>query len=139
MSRSGYTEDYDSNWQMIMWRGAVTSAIKGKRGQAFLKEMLTNIDALPEKKLIAHELINNKGEVCAIGAVAKARGLDVSKVDPEDRESVAELFNIPFSLVAEIAYMNDESEGQCYWNEKAISPQDRFASVRRWIVSKIKE
>lgn len=50
MSRSGYSDDYDfDNWQLIRWRGAVNSAINGRRGQAFLKELLTAIEALPEK------------------------------------------------------------------------------------------
>ena len=40
MSRSEYSEDCDSNWLMIQWRGAVASAIRGQRGQTFLYEML---------------------------------------------------------------------------------------------------
>lgn len=45
MSRSGYCDDGDyGQWEMIMWRGAVTSAFRGKRGQAFLKEMLDSRD-----------------------------------------------------------------------------------------------
>ena len=42
MSRSGYTDDYDDGyeWANIRWRGAVKSAIRGKRGQATLKAIL---------------------------------------------------------------------------------------------------
>ena len=40
MSRSGYSEDVDDNWDHIRWRGQVASAIKGKRGQRMLREML---------------------------------------------------------------------------------------------------
>ena len=69
MSRSGYSDDWDigdnSGW---LYRGAVERAIKGKRGQAFLKEMLAAMDALPEPKLIAEEL-EQEGAVCAIGSV----------------------------------------------------------------------
>lgn len=32
MSRCGYSDDYDQ-WALIRWRGAVESAIRGKRGQ----------------------------------------------------------------------------------------------------------
>lgn len=35
MSRSGYSDDC-YGWELICWRGAVNSAIKGKRGQSFL-------------------------------------------------------------------------------------------------------
>lgn len=56
MSRSGYTEDCDG-WDLIRWRGAVASAIRGKRGQAFLREALAALDAMPEKQLISHDLV----------------------------------------------------------------------------------
>lgn len=58
MSRSGYSEDYDGDhWDLIRWRGAVASSIRGKRGQAFLREALAALDAMPEKKLITGDLI----------------------------------------------------------------------------------
>lgn len=46
MSRSGYSDDIDQ-WDLICWRGAVASAIRGKRGQAFLLEMWKAMTALP--------------------------------------------------------------------------------------------
>lgn len=61
MSRSGYYEDYEHDWYQIMWRGAVKRAIRGKRGQAFLREMLTALDALPEPRLIAEKLESGTG------------------------------------------------------------------------------
>ena len=85
MSRSGYSEDCE-NWDLVRWRGAVQSAIRGARGQKFLRELVAALDALPEKKLIAHELKDENGAVCALGSVAVARGLDVSGVDFEDRD-----------------------------------------------------
>ena len=56
MSRSGYSDDCDNAWSLIRWRGAVASAIRGKRGQEFLYEMLHALAALPERKLIAFDL-----------------------------------------------------------------------------------
>lgn len=133
MSRSGYTEDMDDQWAHIMWRGAVKSAIKGKRGQAFLKEMLVALDGVADGKLIAHELVQQDGAVCAIGAVGKARGLDMSKLDPEDRETVAGTFGISPALAAEIVYMNDEWAP--YWKDEA--PEARFARMREWVANQI--
>ena len=52
MSRSGYSDDCEN---LGLWRGAVEKSIKGKRGQAFLKEMLVALDSLPEKKLIEND------------------------------------------------------------------------------------
>ena len=97
--------------------------------QAFLKEMLAAMDALPEQKLISHELEEN-GSVCAIGAVGKARGIDMSRIDPEDRETVAHKFGIAGALTAEIVYTNDE-----YYRYE--TPEERFTRMRKWIESLI--
>jgi hypothetical protein len=134
MSRSGYSEDFDDHWQLIMWRGAVTSAIRGKRGQAFLKEMLAAMDALPERKLVAKEL-ELDGQVCAMGAVGKTRGLDMSSLDPDDAGPIANAFGIAEAMAKEISYVNDEC-GPYYDQE---TPEQRFARVRRWIVSQIND
>lgn len=128
MSRSGYSDDCENNWSMICWRGAVNSAIKGKRGQALLKEMATVLDAMPIKRLIFGEFLTKDGEVCALGAVAKARSLDVSDVDPNERELVAKKFNIAEALAAEIMYENDDDFGYC--NEE---PEKRWKRVRSWV------
>lgn len=132
MSRSGYSDDCDG-WDLIRWRGAVASAIRSARGQAFLKEMLAALDDLPEKKLIAHEL-EAKGQVCAIGAVGAKRGIDMSKLNPENREGVATAFGISPALAAEIVFMNDE-DGWYYGQEK---PEARFSRMRQWVTSQIK-
>lgn len=133
MSRSGYTSDYDDQWQLVMWRGAVASAIRGKRGQAFLTEMLVALDAMPNKRLIAESLRTQDGEVCALGAVAMKRGADVSAIDPEEQGAVAHAFGIPRALACEIMWMNDEA--YCRGRE---TPEERWTSMRRWIVDQLK-
>src|SRR5689334_19107368 len=107
MSRSGYHEDHDDILQYGRWRAQVASAIRGKRGQAFLKEALAALDAMPDKRLIAGALVED-GEVCAIGAVGKARNIDMSGLDPEDGDGLAGVFDIARPLALEIVYMNDE-------------------------------
>ncbi len=112
MSRSGYSDDgYDEDaWAMIRWRGAVNSAIKGRRGQDFLKEAASLLDAMPVKELIVGEL-EVSGQFCTLGVVGQARGVDMSKIDTEDREQLSKVFNISEALAAEIMYFNDESIG----------------------------
>lgn len=107
MSRSGYTDDSDDNWSLICWRGAVTSAIKGKRGQALLREIIERMDAMPVKKLISSEL-EEEGSFCTLGVVGHARGIDLKKIDPEDPDAVAAAFNIAPAMAREIVYENDE-------------------------------
>jgi hypothetical protein len=134
MSRSGYSDDCDG-WALIRWRGAVNSAIGGKRGQAFLRELAAALDAMPDKRLIADELETADGEFCTIGVLGAARGIDMSKLDPDDREAVAEAFNIAPALAAEIVFENDEGLYPWDWVDVEVCgplrPWDqRIKSVR---------
>jgi len=134
MSRSGYDDDYgDDQWSMIMYRGRVASATRGKRGQALLKDILIAMNAMPYKRLIAHELEMADGAVCAIGAAGKLRGVDMSELDPEDPETVAGKFNIADCLVREIVWENDEC------GRRKETPEERFARMRRWVRRQIKD
>lgn len=126
MSRSGYDDACDG-WSLICWRGAVNSAIRGKRGQALLCEMAKSLDAMPIKRLIANELISKTGEVCALGAVAKAKSLNVEGIDPENSGKVSRLFNIAEAMAREIAFINDSDD---YYNE---TPENRWERVREWV------
>ena len=132
MRRSGYTESCEG-WELIRWRGAVASAIRGKRGQAFLREMLAAMDGLPQKRLIVGNL-EEGAEVCALGSVGRIRGMDMSAINYEDAHDVAQAFGIPRALAAEIEFINDDDF--CWQN---ITPEQRFESVRKWIISKLAE
>jgi hypothetical protein len=136
MSRSGYTDDFDNHWELIRWRGAVKSAIRGKRGQDFLRELIAALDALPEKKLIPNAFAED-GCVCALGAVARLRGtLDkFADIDPDDiyPEGVARDFGLAHALAAEIMYENDEGT---YRRE---TPEERWERMRAWAVKNLKE
>lgn len=129
MGRSGYSDDCEW-WDLIRWRGAVASSIRGKRGQAFLREMIVALDALPQKRLTENAL-EHDGEVCAIGAVGLKRGINMEGIDATDRESVAEAFGISSALAAEIAYENDE-----YWRD---TPENRWQRMRKWAESHLQQ
>lgn len=125
MSRSGYVDDLDSN-VLNLYRGRVARALRGKRGQAFLREMAAAMDAMPVKELIADDLVLTTGECCAIGSVFVARGQNVSAVDPEDPAAVAALAGIAPCMAAEIEWMNDE------WSYNETDEQ-RWRRMRKWI------
>lgn len=131
MSRSGYTDGLE-HWDLIKWRGQVASAIRGQRGQRFLSDLLKAMDALPEKVLIVHELQDAEGDVCALGSLGKARGIDMSKLDPEDYDAVAVAFGIAHQLAQEVVFENDEG---ALYNE---TPQDRYRRMREWVRRQIK-
>lgn len=133
MSRSRYSDDIDDNWAVIRWRGAVNAAVNGKRGQALLQEMAHALDAMPVKRLVYGKFINCTGEVCALGAVAKARSMDVSDIDTDDPdlcEKVAKKFDVAEALVAEIMSENDD----IYWNEE---PEKRWKRMRAWVAENL--
>ena len=142
MSSSGYSDDCGGDWPWIMYRGAVTSALRGKRGQEFLKEMLSAMDALPEKRLVPNEL-EQEGSYCALGTVGKQRGINLKEIDPEDYSTVSGKFGIAESMTREIVYMNDENFQYHFDPETRkstpITPEQRFDKMRKWIVSQIKE
>ncbi len=129
MSRSGYSDDCDG-WELIRWRGAVASAMGGKRGQSFLAELLATLDAMPVKELIANDLRAPEGSVCALGSVGVARGIDMSAIDPYERHQVATAFGIAEAMAAEIEYMNDDGG----WRE---TPAQRWTRMREWVAKKI--
>ena len=134
MSRSGYSEDCEHVW---LWRGAVESAIRGKRGQQFLKDLLAALDAMPNKRLVA-DVFEEDGEVCTIASLGKARGIDMSTWDPDDdyytAKIVAKAFNIAPALVQEIEFENDLD-----FCAKSETPEARWMRMRAWVEAQIKQ
>lgn len=124
MSRSRYSYDCEN---LELYRAAVDRALKGKRGQDFLRELAAAMDAMPEKVLITGELVSEKGECCTIGVVCKARQLDVSHVDYYDPDSVAKAIGVARSMAAEIEHINDE------WGSASELPNERWKRMREWV------
>jgi hypothetical protein len=136
MSRSGYSEDCE---HVQLWRGAVWRALSGKRGRAFLKEMLAALDALPEKRLIAGSLIEGS-KVCAIGSVGLARGIDMRGLNPEDPDAIAATFGIARAMVQEIEFENDDDWGVFTDHRhmaEGFRERQRFERVRAWVVRQL--
>lgn len=110
MSRSGYGDydgDCESNYYLL-YPSIVRRSTKGKRGQQFFRSLVAALDALPEKRLVPNELETQAGAVCALGALGKVRGVDLTKLDPEDVGSVAETFLVSETLVREVTHVNDD-------------------------------
>lgn len=189
MSRSGYTDDgwddESAQWASIRYNGALKSAIRGKKGQAFLKDLLAALDAMPEKRLIREQLVIDgdqssyigdhwggatypqvivgadelcatdgtvaaMGDVCALGALGRRRGIDMSSLDPEDIETVADSFGVNEKIAREIVYHNDEvfdrewvngrktPDGWVDGYSRVLTPEERWQRMRDWVASLIK-
>jgi hypothetical protein len=129
MSRHDYSDDCDNIW---LYRNAVDRAIGGKRGQAFLRELVVSLDALPAKRLVDGVLVDG-GDYCALGAVGLHREIEMDECAEVDASDTAKMFGLARSMAAEIMFVNDDG---------AIgpeSPEQRFERVRRWAVSNLKE
>lgn len=142
MSRSGYTEDVDDQWQHIRWRGAVASAIRGKRGQALLIALRDALDAMPEKVLAANSFQSAEGEFCTLGVLGSQRGIEMGEfIEFEDayglevdHAAVAQAFGVSEALVQEIMYENDEA---AVWDGGPNAGAKRWSYMRRWLDKKI--
>lgn len=71
-----------------------------------------------------------EGDVCALGALGRVRGLDMTDLDPEECEGVAAAFDIASPLAREIVYMNDEGPSE--------TPEQRWQRMRKWVAAQIK-
>lgn len=143
MSRHGYIEDgdYDDNLAAGRWEAQLKSATRGKRGQAFFRALVEALDAMPTKRLVAAELETTEGEVCALGCLGKARGVNFSGFsrgeedadedwEDYDWDTLAEMFDIAPQLAREVMYVNDEA-----W---AKTGEERWQKVRAWAARQIK-
>ena len=130
MSRSGYSDDWDDESQLWLYRQAVKKAIEGKRGQQFMRDLITALDALPVKRLIEADL-EYDGEVCALGSVGKLRGIPMNGLDTHDRDEMAATFGVAPSLAAEVMFENDEGAF------KRETPEQRWERMRQWAVDNL--
>jgi hypothetical protein len=132
--------------QWALQERALENAIAGKRGQKFLREMERALLAMPVKRLVASTFCE-KGEVCAVGAVAVQRLVDKGVAreqamkdleaeylkwveNDDDYQTEAYAFTKDYVTAADIlawnlVYRNDE---RCY--EK---PEDRYAKMLKYI------
>lgn len=135
MSRSGFNEGYDDDdqWRAALYQGQIASATRGKRGQALLRDILIGMNGMIVKRLIANELEEADGAVCAIGAAGRLRGVDMSKIDPDDADTVAAEFNVADCLAREIVWINDDL------GPRGETPEQRFIRMRRWLRREIKD
>jgi hypothetical protein len=139
VSRANYSDDLDQ-WDLIRWRGQVKSAIRGARGQAFFRELITALDAMPEKKLVRMEF-EQDGCYCTLGVIARQRGVDLGSFDPDDSEvgeQIGNALGIAHQLAREIMYENDE------WSNWSIDsgrlpddPAKRWQYMRAWVAAQI--
>lgn len=135
MSRSGYSDDCDGEVPLALYRQAVHRATTGYRGQHLLRKLRDALDAMPSKRLIAGNIKDESGQVCALGALDS----NAPKYDEDDLDDfyhprkLAEHFGIAQALASEIVYMNDEAFD---WKGYE-TPEARWTRMRAWVEKQI--
>lgn len=159
MSREWGEYDGDNpEGRYALWQQTVKLALTGKRGQKALRELAVVLDAMPEKRLIEGRICRGPdewgdggdvefspmlsrpivGEVCALGAWARARGIPDDKLmddaftgeyEGSDLDTMGafgqSVLGLTYALAATVAEVNDER-----WRE---TPEQRWGRVRSWV------
>lgn len=153
MSRFGY--DGDETWnegRQAMWDHSQQQALRSKRGLKMLREVEVALSALPGKRLVSGVLANQQGEVCAVGAWAKARlesgnTLQAYGKEVQSLERLAELDEyqegnawdtaefgrangLGLCIAWVLAYQNDETA-------ERFTPEQRYEHVLGWVRQQI--
>lgn len=128
MSRISYCDEEDHPGQFDLWQANCRRSLQGKRGKAELIQLRDALLALPDKRLIHGSLIDEDGELCAIGAYAKHKGLDLQKYDPEDAtDEVGIEAGMPDLVAWKVVEMNDEQY------HSGFTPEQRYEAMLGWV------
>ncbi len=136
MSRSGYSDDCCDEYPLALYRQAVRRAMTGYRGQHLLKKLRDALDAMPVKRLVAGNIKDESGQVCALGALdPNAPKYDKDAYDDDEHQlKLAKHFNVARALTSEIVYMNDEAYD---WRTPEETPEERWTRMRAWVEKQI--
>ena len=141
MSRLYYDDDCDPSEEGLR-RGWLRSAIRGQRGQRFLRDLVAGLDALPTPELSSGALEDPEtGCCCAFGAVRRLRGPKNVPIwfHPEEEDmtpdSLAEPFDVPETLAWAVVQANEE----IFSSNTERDRRRRWAEVRAWAVCNLQE
>jgi hypothetical protein len=161
MSRSGYSDgDCDSNEDMLRmygWQANVRRCMSGRKGQAFMWQLYLALEALPDRALVTGALVDREGSYCALGAVARFRGMEIPEQFRETEEGEPDEYEFasamgPFlgvkdMLAREVMYHNDDDDD---WHEvpgppkrycslrRSDNPHERWLRMRAWVVEQLR-
>lgn len=133
MSRSEYQDDWDGgDVPPDFYRRAVKNALTSKRGQSFLRELADTLDAMPEKRLIDFQIVDDKSNFCALGTIMAKRGIDHTQFILTDADAIGKSLRIAPCVVREIEWVNDEA------GPVTETEENRWIRVREWVAKQIK-
>lgn len=127
MSRISYSDEEDYPGQFDLWQANCRRSLRGKQGQEELRALRDALLAMPDKRLIHGLLVDEEGAVCAVGAYAKHKGLDLQKFDPEDStDEVGIEAGMPILVAWKVVEMNDMELDH-------LTPEQRYTKMLEWV------
>lgn len=128
MSRISYNDEEDYPGQFGLWQANCIRSIQGKQGQEELRALRDALLALPEKRLIHGSLDDEDGGVCAIGAYAKHKGLDLKAFDAEsETDKVGVAAGMPPLVAWRVVEINDMEL------DRKVTPAQRYTEMLAWV------
>jgi hypothetical protein len=150
--------------QFKLWQANCQRSLRGKAGQAALRELEAALLALPEKRLIAGRLQDGDGQVCALGALARYKNhtMPISYDEDawwegEDEDGSMEDFGVELGMPRLVAWkvveLNDvQIDGHCVaaagpsrpgrrepFAFVPFTPEERYDKVLAWVRRQIVE
>lgn len=150
-------EEEDFPGQSALWEQSGRNALRGRRGQTFLREIEAALLAMPEHRLIAGQPCDSNGDVCLIGQLGVQRkvqsGRDRVEVIAEWKEEaldygdysdvdatvetmgLAQSLGMTRAMASYVAFQND----QCrvfvvpYRFLQDPTPEQRWEVMLRWV------
>lgn len=135
--RISYSDEEDFPGQFFLWQANCERSLGGRLGQAALRELEAALVALPTKRLIANDLQTPEGDVCAIGALARHKGItpspegNVRGFDPEyEMEEIGVECGMPRMVAWKAVEKNDIELGY-------VTPEERYTRMLDWVRSEL--
>lgn len=126
MSRISYSEEEDYQGQFALWDANCRRSMRGRAGQAALRELEAALTALPVKRLERDVFVVASGGVCALGALAVKRKMDAglsrdqalhvcADMDPYESQEHGEALGLPSLVAWKVVAENDIVNERMVW------------------------
>jgi hypothetical protein len=131
--RFNYSDDEYFPGQFALWQANCWRSLQGKAGQAALRELERALLSLPSRRLIEGALQDATGDVCAIGALARHRGVIAEiKASHQEMEEVGVELGMPRLVAWKLIELNDV-ELSSQDRHRQITPEQRYERVLAWV------
>lgn len=155
-------DDTKSFLRSCAFQHNIEQALKGKKGQKFLRELEATLLAMPEKRLVAGTLVREpvaldggfeiEGDRCALGSVLVQRKVAAGKTETQAFQEIAKAVHkiehpdyetgwdmiklaaklLGISTPLAYAIVYENDEGRAHYTGERETPEERYHKVLKW-------